>query len=430
MTPALMKKLAFVPLMAAIGGLLYLPFYGHSDLGQMQVQAVTGHVEIIRGNETLTVDGKMELRVGDLIKTAADGAGRLRLTGKRSALLAPSSSILVSSGRSLTSRSGRLLVRSEDPTSVAFGDVTARADRGTFRIDQGFASVRAASYEGRWHLTSPGQASLDLPYLFQATVTAGQIPRAARPYQLKAGDLWEGQYLADVLHLDRDLSSLALALSTQLGSSKPGLSYFGSLAGHDVGFMHRYLGRPTQDLLIGFTVAQTSRKERLAAGLDSAFRLKDAGGSWGVVAKILRARQSVLVSQLDRLIVGTGIVAGAGSSSQPIFALAAPQPGGSGLSVTSGGSGPNGSSQPSGPVADPVDHPVVQPTPAGGKDPGTGGDQTSGGDNDPNGQPQDCTSETDCAAQDVINRLPHASPSPSPSPSPGGLIPHSGGLGG
>lgn len=408
MTPHLMKKIAFVPLIAAVGGLLYLPFSGGNDLGQMEIQAITGRVEVVRAGETIEVDGKMPLKVGDLIRTAGDGAGRLRLTGKRSAWVAASSSVLVSGIRSLASRSGSLLVRSEDAITVAFGDVKASSSRGIFRVDQGFGSVHAASYGGDWRLAAPGQAPLRLPYLFQAAITAGRLPRATEPYRLAAkGDLWEDEFLGDVLQLDQDLTSLAAALSTQLGSSRPGLTYFSSLAGRDVGFMRRYLKRPTAALLIGFTVAQTSRRQSLATGLERAFQLADEGASWGVVAKILRARETTLVAQLDRLIIGTGIIADGGAS-QPVFALTAPldDSGDVGSAVPTQGTGDQDTTS----TEDPTKDPGVQPTPGTDPDPNGG--------NDHSGEPSDCESEADCAAQDVIDQLPHASPSPSSSELP------------
>jgi hypothetical protein len=423
-TPHLTKKLAFVPLIAAIGGLLYLPFSGRNDLGQMEVQEIAGHVQVVRSGQALDVDGKLDLRVGDLIRTAADGTARLRLTGKRTAWVDASSSVLIGGGRALTSRSGSLLVRTEGGAlNVSVGDVQAASNSGVFRVDQGFGSVKTSSYGGEWHLSAPGQAALRLPYLFEASITAGRLPRASHPYRLQTrGDLWEGEFLSDVLQLDEDLDGLAAALSTQLGSSRPGLGYFSSVAGRNVGFMRPYMKRPTADLLIGFTVAQTSHQETIATRMKRAFSLADDGGSWGVIAKILRARETVLVSQLDRLIVGTGIISdGGGGDSQPVFALAEP----------AGGSGdPGNAPVPTLVLGDngttselPSTEPVVQPTPGTNPGPGPGngggGEDPNGNGEDPGDEPQ-CDNDADCAAQEVIDKLPHASPSPSPD------IPHIG----
>lgn len=423
MTPPLMKKIAFVPLIAAIAGLLYLPFYGDADLGQMQVQALAGRVEVVRDGETLVVEDRLELEIGDLIRTSDDGAGKLRLIEARKAWLDEDSSVVVTGTKSLESRSGDVIVESlADPIGLSFGEVEVTAGRGRFRIEQALGSAVAASLGGSWRLNAPGQAPLRLESFFQASVPAGRLPRQAKPYQLNDDDRWGAQFevLASVFDLDQELETRATTLSSQLsaGSSRPGLSYFESLAGEEVPFMSKYLSRPTDDLLIGFTVAQTSRKiTSVRAAVDEAFELSDAGGRWGVVAEIMKAREKVLVAQLDTLLVGSGIIAGTGETdSEPVFALTAPggelQPGAALDEVFPGSDGVI--------VSDPVVPPGSDPEPPEeGEEPPPGGEEPGEGE-----EPSDCDSNTECAAEEIIDRLPPSRPSPSPSPSPSGGLLH------
>lgn len=411
--PAL-RKLAFLPLAAAIAGLLYLPFYGNSSLGQMEVRSLGGKVEITRDGTTFTIDGTSPLEAGDLVLTAGDGRAELRLAGDRKVWLAPSSSIKVNGPRSIESRSGGVLASTTAHMKLSSGNVHASSEGGVLRLDQGVGSARASALEGEMHLRAAGQAPLEVPALFQASVAAGRLPARVVPYALDATDEWDATWLQEVSDLDEQLEAMAAAFSSQLGSSRPSLSYFSALAERPVPFMQRYLKRSPADLLIGFTIARTSGGTAFRQAFKEAFRLADLGGEWGVIASILRSRPPVLLSQLEDLIVGTGLASTDVAGAEPVFSLGSDAPS-EVEGVPADGLTPvvlvdevqpgEGANNPEAP-ADPQGEDRPDRDDSGNDDDGDDGDQ-----------PEECSSEAECTAEEIIEQL------PDPPPPPGEMDP-------
>ena len=401
------KKIAIpVSLSLFIGVLAWWQVSGTSALGQMELQARGGPVQIVRDGKTLQVDGTMSLQPFDVIKTSKDASAELRLAGARNISLAELSEARVVDGRTIENLDGGLLARTSDPLNVMFDDVVALADRALFRVDQGFGSARAATYAGSVQLDAPGQTRLTVRRLFEAHISAGDLPGRARPYRVDRSDPWDPNILAYVFDLDEVLTDWGNGLEQQLGSSRPDSTYFSALADRPAGFVRPYLSRPTTDLLIGFSVADLA-SQPLEPAFRQTFRYRDDGGSWGVVASIMGAKQEPLKLALERVTAGTGAVAG-GTGAEPAFTLAAAE-----TASSSGG-------DPSGGGGDDTSTGSGTGTGGGGDDgDGTGGDGT---DDDGNGEePPACTTtELECASQELQETLPGTDPDPSPSPSPKG----------
>ena len=304
-----MKKIAAVLVMCLASAGCGL-FSDADSLGEMSIKRTSGSVSIQRGDETLDVVDITSLAPGDVITTTGGATAELRLEGERAVGLRGSGALLVGDGRSVESLDGgSLLARVDDSTKITIGDVTVTSTNGVFRLDRGRASARVGTYEGMAKLQAPGQTAVAVERLHQASFAAGELLRA-RPYRLSYGDPWDALLLSDVIRLDREMNSLGVAVSRQIGRSRLNLGYFRRLAGRDVDFMSGYRSSSNSDLLIGFAIAR-SVDDSLAQTFKRAFRLFGDGAQWGVAATLLGARPDTVIASLEESILSTGALAAA-----------------------------------------------------------------------------------------------------------------------
>ncbi|HET7482383.1 MAG TPA: hypothetical protein VFK89_05920, partial [Actinomycetota bacterium] len=159
---------------------------GPAELGAMQIQRASGHVEILRGSDSIDVSDVEGLEPGDVIVTGATGTAHLNLASDAQRVdIAPDSRVRVRSNSVVEGLEGSLLARaSHAPTSVLFDGVKAEFSNARFRLDRGFSSSRAASYDGTVELGSPGETRIDLQRLYQVDVAAGDLPEHPVPYRV------------------------------------------------------------------------------------------------------------------------------------------------------------------------------------------------------------------------------------------------------
>jgi hypothetical protein len=393
------KKIA-IPLVLAlfIGVLAWWQVSGSQALGQMELVPISGEVDVIRDGKTLHVDGTVSLQPFDVIRTGENSEAELRLSGDRNINLAALSQARVIDGRTIENEKGMLKADTTDRLQVQFGDVTATAGDAHFRVDRGFSSARAASYRGSLRLDAVGQTRLTVPRLFEARVSAGDLPASPRPYSFDRKDLWDGPVLEDVILLDDALANWARGMKALVGPSRPGVPYFSGLADRPAGFVRPYLRRPTTDLLIGFNVADLAQKP-LEPAFQETMQYRQDGGSWGVVATIMDAKPKPLTTALEQVTAGTGVVAD-GSGAEAEFNLASGE-----------ASGPSGGDQP-------ID--------GSGNDDDNNNDDNNNNDDDNNNNddeeeeqpPPECTTEIECAGQEITDQLPGGGDDPDAEPSP------------
>ena len=345
-----------------------------------------GAIEVLRGSKVIEVgQDEVPIRPQDVIRTRGDAEARIRLVGRRQSLLGSSARALVAGTDALELVAGSLVATAGSPTRLGMGDVSVdAADGAVVRLDRSFASARAGVYRGAATAMAPGEDRLVLVRLFQASISAGDLPPSASPYRLDQADPWDRIYLEDVLVLDQRLERLRAGFQSQVGGRRPGLGYFRRLAGGDrVGFLQPYLrsGLPAADLLIGFTVARTAVGD-LERQTERAFDLYRRGARWGVVAAIMRVPERPLLAALTRAITATGVVA-QGTGGEPVFvADAGPGgPGGPDLSGPGSGGGDDG--------GDRGGEPRPRPSPS---------------------QTPTCDNEVTCTIEDIIG------PQPTPTP--------------
>lgn len=305
-------------------------FDDDDDLPPMTLERIEGGVQVVRASEEIEVTGQFSIEPGDVIETLDDGLADFSLEGDRQVKLAPRTRVRVTTTSALESLDGSLLAEVEEPTRVRFGTIDARSPDGTFRIDTGFASVRAASFDGDLGLTVAGEPPLTVKPYFEARVAANDLPGTTAPYRLEPSDIFDRDHLSKWVELDRTLNQLGDGLANQLGRSRPRLAYFSDLAdGASVRFMRPYLKRPADELLIALSIAKNVERGLRPAFVD-AFEYLDQGAVWGIVAAILRVEDTrSVVAQVRGAIEATGAVA-AGEGGEPDFV------------VTSGGTGTPG----------------------------------------------------------------------------------------
>jgi hypothetical protein len=397
-----MKKIAIPLIICLVATTACWPF-SSNDIAEMSVKRTSdsGKVEIVRGDETISVTDAEEVKVGDLVSTSGGARALLRLEGERPDArfvnLAPETDVRIESTKAIEGplHTGSLVADAGASMRVTFAGFDATSSSGAFRVDIGAASVRAGAYRGAVRLETPGQPRVSLPRLFEAQAAAGDLD-GKEPYRLDPGDPWDRVFLRAVVDLDEQLTPLATGLRNQLGRARPELPYFRALADQDVGFMGRYLSRPTVDLLTAFLIADNSPGS-LKKNFVRAFRLADDGAKWAVVAGILEAHFKTLVADLSNVAAATGAVAG-GTGNEAVFSVAAAEavddaaPGDS-FTVASGPGGDDG---------DGGDE--------GGDDGGDGGD----GGPQPSPEPSDECGPI-CETQNEIERN-------LPSPSPSGIL--------
>ena len=393
-----MQKIAVPLVISLFAAVACWPFSSDAQ-GDMTVKQMSGsgRVQILRDGKSITVSDAEPLEIGDVVATT-NAIARIKLVGKDLVNVAADTEVRVESTKAVEGplHTGSIVADTDGAMRVEFAGVAATSTGGVVRIDRGVASVRAGTYDGSWKLETPGQPRVALSRLFEVQAAASAL-RGREPYRLDDSDPWDRVYLKDLVALDEDLTPLARGLQSQLGGSRPDLPYFGALASQDVGFMKRYLSRPTIDLLTAFVISNHSPGP-LGPDFTRAFKLADAGAEWPVVAGILNASFDPLVAELTDIAASTGAVAG-GSGNQAVFSLAAAQA-----------------------VADAGPGDVVVPPKDDGDDGSTGpiaggdgnDDNTGGGDPDPkpSSSPDDCNSGTECDVKEIVDKV---NPEPSPS---------------
>lgn len=378
-----------VPLVAGAG---WIAFSSDGVLGEMELQAF-GDVTVVRGGEVMSVDETFELEPRDLISTGDHASAEFNLVGDRSLELAANSAVQVMSASAIGLQEGSALATTSEPTRVLVGDieVSASGSDALFRLDR-MSSVRTGVYEGSVQISAPGEGSLRIPRYFQTSVAvlAPNVPSRPAPYSLSGTDAWDEDHLGRILDLNQELTATARGLAGEFRGKAP-LAYFRTVAGTDVGFMKPHLKHRPADLLIGLTVAESTKSMRLAPAFRKTLDLFERGASWGIAAAIMRARPQTVLASLGDLIAKSGL---AGGKSGAAAALALNRAG----SATGPGA-PGGEDSVGGPTGDPTAAPMDDPTDDPTRDPDP--DPTPTPTTTPTNPPDECTNDVECALDDI-----------------------------
>jgi hypothetical protein len=318
----------------------------------------------------------LTLHAGDQVRTAADGAAVLTTGGRKSYLGGQGSYLVSGRGAGVLGRGAFVVDGRKGPAlSVTSGSVTARIGRSAVRVEHGFA-VRVAVLAGNSVVVNGdpanGPARLSVPTLYQVVVS-GRGLTAATPLTLVDDDA-ERLVAPDLVGDDLQLTRTASALDT--GAEGRSLV---RIAEADFG-SRSVQSRVASETALPIAIARaatpsTTDSVGLRAHYLTATKLRRAGGSWAVVARLVGTNATATGRAIDGLLqgvpsVGTvlavapltngGPATGSGTSSSQ---TSAGGNGNSGGGNSSSGNNPSGSKPPShgpSPSPSPTPGPVQQ----------------------------------------------------------------------
>ena len=329
------------PIVAAAGAVLVAGLLAGCSGGDPRDAAVVlsgvraATVTSAAGSVVPARDG-MRLSDRDRVTTAANGAATLTARD-RQVLLAGATEVTVPDGASLEVRKGSVLVDRRRGPGI---DVTVAEVRvsdiapGAVRIDRGFTvGVRVYSGSAEVRTTSGRRADVGALYGLRAAGTALPTPT---PLEL-VHDAWEREVIESVVLVDERLTAIARDLdATPRTTAVPALFGAAPVIG------------PTSESVLPVAIGRAARiRGDEAQRVQRARELRDARGSWGVVAALLEAPQLDIGRFLDQLTAGGGAsVGGPGGTGAPGSGGGA-QPGTTPGPAPTSSPGPTGSASPS-----------------------------------------------------------------------------------
>jgi len=295
---------------------------------------------------------------GATVLTATGGSATLTTAG-RVVILGSDTAVTVFDGRREQLRRGLVMVdaRRAGDLQLDAGAATVSTPKGALtRVERGVL-LRVASFREDADVRATGRkATVTVTSLHQVQVPAGGLPGRVTALGLTL-DTWERRYARDLVTDDIDLSSLAVGLDRDPTS---GGAVATALPAAYVAASPSPAGLPASEQSLGYLIAQAA-EEPSPATFAEVRRLRDEGGSWGVVAALVGADVAAVSAALNDVVTPAEIR----------FAL------------------------------DTAQNPTVEGVPGAV---GSGEAPTPGSTNGPGSQPT-------------------RSPSPSPSPSPSGSVP-------
>jgi hypothetical protein len=264
----------------------------------VSLAAVRDAVVVSSSGERPAVEGA-RLAKGDRVRTAPDGTATLVVRDRR-IVLGAATDVTVVDGATVGLAKGALLVdRRRGPSvTVHAGDTTVdRVGQGAVRVQRSFSVLVAGLSAGARVRTATGPSAA-LHVLHQIGVAGRALPRDDSPLHLR-DDAWEKQVIGDVVDDDVRLNDLAHGIA---GGETLLAEAIGRAAGRDD--------------------AARRQATRTARGL------RAAGGSWGVVARLVRTSVVDDGSALADVIHGVPTTGpSTGPTGGPVVAGRTPTPG-------------------------------------------------------------------------------------------------------
>ena len=261
------------------------------------VTAVTRAVVALPdGSEHAAVLGETLPR-GAVVRTGAEGGARLSAAG-RDVFVGALSTLAVVDGVTEQLRRGQVMVDSRDGARLRLdvdGDTVRTPAGGLTRVERG-PVLRVAAFRETATLTTRGrQATSQVPALYQVSTQYATLPGAASALTLRK-DAWERRLVADLTAADDDLLGFATGLRGTEGTVVLAAARRDLVSG---------LTDPTAradqgERALSVAVAEAGRAGPPTGNLTVVRSARSAGGSWGVVAAIVRASVTDVSGRLDR----------------------------------------------------------------------------------------------------------------------------------
>jgi hypothetical protein len=303
---------------------------------------------VLSGSSSHAAADGEHLRKGDRLRTASGGHVTLVVRGRR-VLVGGASEVAVPDGATVALTRGALLVdhRHGPGVTVLAGDTTVDQVRtGAVRVERSLSVAVAAVSAGVRVSTATGQR-LDLPALYQVGAAGRALPSNGTPLQLR-DDAWERAVASDLVADDLHLNDLASGLDAGGVTTLPA-AYRPSSA-----------GTRASDAVLAAAIGRAAGRDDAARAraVARAAALRAAGGSWGVVARLVRTKAVDVGTALADVLRGVPTTAPGTPSAGPGGPIAGgtPRPG-PGPSPTPGppSPGPTGTRPPTpGPTPGPT----------------------------------------------------------------------------
>jgi hypothetical protein len=271
--------------------------------------------------------GKHRLKVDQTV-TVTEGSAVLGLPGETSLELRAgkrNSTVKVAARPTLLDGDALAVAGSGDELELSAGGARFALHDGAARVRRS-AGVTFAVYQGGASVESLGARRRSVPALRQVTVSdSGAVPREAVPlvYDRADPDRWDVRYLNDAIDLGGQLERRVRVLNarpTNGGFGPADLRLVVPALRTAKGFASVRLteGRSVGETIVGASIALGGRGS-LSDRWDAAFKLRDAGADWGLVALDQRARRAsvlnVLNGVLDRVVASISPISTGGSGS-------------------------------------------------------------------------------------------------------------------
>lgn len=297
---------------AGIAGLLAVVLLAAVGVAALRSDTASADTVLARGSDARVVlaDGSAAaVEVGDRIPTGATvTAGRTGAeleTRDRVVHLGGGTEVTVRDGVRQVLRRGFVLVDASDDAPGVELETTAAtvttADDSLVRVDGGLL-VRVGVLRGDAAAVRPTarRTSTELPTYYQVQVAPGALPGASTPFVLTPGDAYERLLASDLVSADEDLTALASRLDTDGSAGRVVMTALRSdvPAGPALA-----AGAPGSEGTLGYLIATAAPgTDPLVERYAKVRGLRELGGSWGVVAAIVRAEVGRVGAALGALL--------------------------------------------------------------------------------------------------------------------------------
>lgn len=305
---------------AAVSVLLAAVLLSAVGVAALRSDTASADTRLERGADAVVVLPDGTRRAGVQGETLPPGttvlagrSGAVLETREREVWLGADTSVTVLDGARQELERGFVMVNADDAPglSVRTAAATVSADDDSLvRIDVGpltrVGVLRGAAAQVR---PTDRRATTVVPTYFQVQLRTGGLPGAASPFVLTPDDDYEMELAADLVRADADLTALARRLDaddaagrlvqTALRRDVPADAVADGLL---------VPGAPLSERTLGYLMAAAAPADApVGVRYASVRALRTDGGSWGVVAAIVRAPVQGVAAALDALIEPTTV---------------------------------------------------------------------------------------------------------------------------
>jgi hypothetical protein len=349
------------------GGVLLTGCSTSAASAETVLRGTAGVTVVHTDGSTLAGRDDLRLRPGDVVRTGDGGRAEL-VTRERTVYLGSAAALQVLDGERQSLRHGAAVVDAQDgpALSLQVAGLTVSAPEGSALRAERSVTVRIGALAGDVDIESGTGRQLRVAALHQTIVGGDALPDDTTPLQLTDDD-GEARTVPDLVRDDQTLLGLARGIDSTGGSTFRVVN-----AQWHAPLAPTPRGAARSERLLPAVIAAAGPAAGAVQRYDAAVELRRAGGSWGVVARLIGVRAAGVVDALASFDRGAGPGDGNPPSVREILAGArgegplAPGGGGGGRDGNRDGSGGGGGDGGGGGQPEPSASPTPTPTDGGG----------------------------------------------------------------